>query len=49
MSIVMLICPTVAIAAIPTGLRYLPGRAAPDTIASPQPSLTASPPTGTPR
>jgi len=41
MSTVMLICATVAVAAIPTSLRYLPRRGAPGDTPSPQAPATA--------
>ena len=43
MSSVMLICAAVAVAAILTSLRYLPGRAAPGDTPSPQSPATAAP------
>lgn len=46
MSTVMLICAAVAVAAIPTSLRYLPGRAAPGDAPSPQSPATAAPRSG---
>ena len=46
MSSVMLICAAVAVAAILTSLRYLPGRATPDDAPSPQSPATAAPRSG---
>ncbi len=46
MSSVMLICAAVAVAAMLTSLRYLPGRAGPGDAPSPQSPATASPRSG---
>lgn len=46
MSSVMLICAAVAVVAIPTSLRYLPGRAITDANASPPPPAAATSLTG---
>jgi hypothetical protein len=46
MSIVMLICAAVAVAAIPASLRYLPGRAAPGDAPSPGSGSRTEPATG---
>jgi EmrB/QacA subfamily drug resistance transporter len=49
MNIVMLICAAVAVAAVLTSLRYLPGRAAPGGTPSPQAPAAAAPPADTRR
>ncbi len=48
LSIVMLLCAAVAVAAVLTSLRYLPGRTAP-AAPSPRPPATTAPPAGTRR
>lgn len=49
MSSVMLICAAVAVVAVPTSLRYLPGRATTNAIPSPPPPSAATRPAGTRR